>query len=140
MRIDGLTEREFFDWYALYSEYAAGEGVVPSDEQVMRTWTALQEPGALGVVAHDDDGTVVGFAHAVPFERLLGGGGLQLEDVYVAPSSRRRGVAGALVEHVAGRAGQGALRWEARPQDPAAQALSQRLAGAGRVLQRTTAG
>jgi GNAT superfamily N-acetyltransferase len=136
-----LTEREFFAWYPLLAEYAAGVGTQPTDEEVMRVWTALQAPGAVAAVAHDESGAVVGFAHALPFTRLLQGDqGVQIEDLYVSPAQRGRGVATALVEHVrtvAENAGTAQLRWVARSDDPAAKALQDKFADAagGWVLQ-----
>lgn len=144
--VGALTEREFFAWYALFSEYAAAEGVAATDESVMRVWTAVQAPGAIAAVARDGGGDVVGLVHALPFERLLrGDGGVQVEDLYVTGRSRRSGVASALVEHVLDRA-EGArralLRWDARLDDAAAHALQQKFsaASAGRVLQTLPVG
>jgi GNAT superfamily N-acetyltransferase len=136
-----LNEREFFAWYGLFTEYAADAGVEMSDEQVMRVYTALQVPGARGAVAHDESGAVVGFVHALPFERLLQGDtGLQIEDLFVAPGDRNQGVATALIEHVRSTAetqGQTLLRWSARADDSAITALKDKFADAsgGWVLQ-----
>jgi GNAT superfamily N-acetyltransferase len=139
--IAGLTEREFFAWYPLFAEYAAGAGAPVTDEHVMRVWTAVQARGAHAAVAHDESGSVVGFVHALPFDRLLQGDrGVQIEDLYVAPAARGRGVATALVEHVrtaAESAGTPLLRWVARADDGAAKALQDKFADAagGWVLQ-----
>jgi GNAT superfamily N-acetyltransferase len=136
-----LTEREFFAWYPLLEEYAAGAGVPVTDQHVMRVWTALQAPGAHAAVAHDESGAVVGFVHALPFARLLQGDhGVQIEDLFVAQSQRGRGVATALVEHVRGTseaAGTPLLRWVARTDDGAVKALQDKFADAagGWVLQ-----
>ena len=141
-----LTEREFFAWYGLFSEYAADAAVEVSDEQVMRVWTTVQAPGAYGAVAHDETGSVVGFVHTVPFERLLqADGGVQVEDLYVAPAQRGRGVATALVEHVRSAAEaqrRSLLRWAARTDDPAVKALQDKFADAagGWVLQTVPVG
>lgn len=141
-----LTEREFFAWYALFSEYAAGAGVGVTDEQVMRVWTSLQVPDAYGAVAHDESGSVVGLVHATPFERLLqGDGGFQIEDLFVAPAARNRGVATALIEHVRGVAEtrrRSLLRWSAHPDDAGARALQEKFADAsgGWVLQTMEVG
>jgi GNAT superfamily N-acetyltransferase len=141
-----LNEREFFAWYGLFAEYAAGAGVEVTDEHVMRVYTAVQAPGAHGAVAHDETGSVVGFVHAVPFERLLqADGGFQIEDLFVAPSQRGRGVATALIEHVRSAAEaqrRGLLRWATRTDDPAAKALEDKFADAagGWVLQTVPVG
>jgi GNAT superfamily N-acetyltransferase len=144
--IGTLTEREFFAWYPLFADYAATAGVQVTDEQVMRVFTALQAPGAHAAVAHDESGAVVGFVHAMPFERLLqGDGGLQIEDLFVAPASRGRGVATALVEHLRTAAEsehRTQLRWAAQADDPAAKALQDKFADAagGWVLQSLPVG
>ena len=139
--ISGLTEREFFAWYGLFSEYAAGAGVAVTDEHVMRVWTAIQAPGAHAAVAHDQSGEVVGFVHALPFERLLqGDAGLQIEDLFVGPAQRGEGVGTALIEHVRSAAESSQrplLRWTAKADDPATKALQEKFADAagGWVLQ-----
>jgi GNAT superfamily N-acetyltransferase len=144
--ITPLSEREFFAWYSLFAEYAAGAGVEVTDEQVMRVYTALQAPGAHAAVAHDEAGSVIGFVHAVPFERLLqSDGGLQIEDLFVAPPQRNQGVGSALVEHVRSTAEgrqHALLRWTARVDDPAAKALQEKFADAagGWVLQTVPVG
>lgn len=141
-----LSEREFFAWYSLFAEYAADAAVEVTDEQVMRVWTTVQAPGAYGAVAHDESGSVVGFVHAVPFERLLqADGGFQVEDLFVASSQRGRGVATALVEHVRSAAEtqrRVLLRWAARTDDPAVKALQDKFADAagGWVLQTVPVG
>lgn len=59
-----------------------------------------------------------------------GGAALRIEALYVAPAHRRRGVARALVEHLAGAsrtAGLRALEADARPGDAAALALGRSL-------------
>lgn len=144
--ITPLSEREFFAWYSLFTEYAAGEQVGLTDEQVMRVWTTVQSPEAFAFVAHDGSGAVVGLVHAVRFERLLTGlGGYEIADLFVSQDSRRQGVATALVEHVRSRAEadqQPLLRWTARAEDPAAQALQEKFAASagGWVLQTMPVG
>lgn len=141
-----LTEREFFAWYPLLEEYAADAGVPVTDEHVMRVWTALQQPGAHAAVARDEAGAVVGFVHALPFARLLHGDhGVQIEDLFVTPAQRGRGVATALVEHVRGTsesAGTPLLRWVTRADDGAVKALQDKFADAagGWALQSVPVG
>ena len=132
--IKPLAERDFFAWYSLFSSYAGSLGVDTSDEETMRVWTALQGDTAQGVVAFDESGEAVGFAHFSIFTRLLQGDtGFVLEDVFVADGSRRNGVATALVEHVRTRAEaehRTTVRWLTRPDDEAAKALHERFASA----------
>lgn len=132
--IKPLTERDFFAWYGLFSAYTESLGLEPTDEQTMRVWTALHSDEADGVLAVDTVAGTVGFAHFSVFSRLLQGDtGLALEDVYVAPEMRERGVATALIEHVRTRAEEehrSVVRWVTRPEDVAAKALYERFRAA----------
>jgi GNAT superfamily N-acetyltransferase len=130
--IKPLTERDFFAWYALFTEYAASADIQLTDEHAMRVWTRLQSDDAHGVVAADEAGETVGLVHFIALERLLQGDSTFLiEDLYVAEQARLAGVATALVEHVRTRAeeeGRAAVRWVSRPDDPAAKALHDKFA------------
>ncbi|MGN6743047.1 MAG: GNAT family N-acetyltransferase [Amnibacterium sp.] len=130
--IKPLTERDFFAWYALFTEYAASADIRLTDEHAMRVWTRLQSEDAHGVVAVDEDGETVGLIHFIGMERLLHGDSVYLvEDLYVAEQARRSGVATALVEHVRTRAedeGRASVRWVSRADDAAANALQDRFA------------
>jgi GNAT superfamily N-acetyltransferase len=130
--IKALNERDFFAWYELFTEYAAGAGIQLDDEHAMRVWTRLQEDDAAGVLAADDDGTTVGLAHFVVVDRLLQGDTVfMIEDLYVTESARRGGVATALIEHVRTRAEaehRATVRWVSREDDPAAKALEEKFA------------
>jgi len=130
--IKPLAERDFFAWYALFTEYAASADIELTDEHAMRVWTKLQGDDAHAVVATDAGGATVGLVHFVGLERLLQGDSTFLiEDLYVAEHARRAGVATALIEHVRTRAeeeGRAAVRWVARPDDPAAKALHDKFA------------
>ena len=130
--IKPLAERDFFSWYALFTEYAGQAGLTLTDESAMRVWTTLQTSDSHGVLAADEDGQIVGLAHFRVFERLLeGDSGHVIEDLYVTEGARRRGVATALVEHVRTRGEtehRPLLRWVARTDDPAAQALQHKFA------------
>src|SRR5206468_6855046 len=103
--IKPLTERDFFAWYALFTEYAASAHIELTDEHAMRVWTRLQSDDAHGILATDQAGETVGLSHFIGIERLLQGDSTFLiEDLYVAEHARRNGVATALVEHVRTRA------------------------------------
>jgi len=70
-------------------------------------------PSAEAVVA-EDAGAPIAFALFFPFSTFLGRPGLWLEDLYVRPAHRRRGLGRALLTHVAGIArarGCGRLEW-----------------------------
>lgn len=130
--IKPLAERDFFAWYALFTEYATSADIQLTDEHAMRVWTKLQSDDAHAVVATDQGGDTVGLVHFVVLDRLLQGDSTVLiEDLYVAEHARRAGVATALVEHVRTRAedeGRAAVRWVSRPDDPAAKALHDKFA------------
>jgi len=130
--IKPLAERDFFSWYALFTEYAATADIELTDEHAMRVWTRLQTDDAHGAIAADEEGETVGLVHFVALERLLQGDSTFLiEDLYVTEQSRHGGVATALVEHVRTRAeqeGRASVRWVSKPDDPAAQALHERFA------------
>ncbi|HEY8319074.1 MAG TPA: GNAT family N-acetyltransferase [Amnibacterium sp.] len=130
--IKPLAERDFFAWYALFTEYATSADIQLTDEHAMRVWTKLQSDDAHAVVATDEGGDTVGLVHFVVLDRLLQGDSTVLiEDLYVAEHARRAGVATALVEHVRTRAedeGRAAVRWVSRPDDPAAKALHDKFA------------
>ncbi|MGH6949820.1 MAG: GNAT family N-acetyltransferase [Vitreimonas sp.] len=67
------------------------------------TWSRFHDPAEpmLCLVAEDDDGALVGFTHLV-FHRGTWAVGdfCYLEDLFVAPNARNRGVARALIEAV----------------------------------------
>ena len=68
-----------------------------------------------GVAKHPDSGAVIGFALFFHnFSTFLGRPGLYLEDLYVQPAHRGRGIGGALLRHLAGLAlqrGCGRFEW-----------------------------
>ena len=71
------------------------------------TWSRFHDPAEpmLCLVAEDDDGALLGFAHLV-FHRGTWAIGdfCYLEDLFVAETARKRGVARALIEAVYARA------------------------------------
>lgn len=73
-----------------------------------------ERPVAEAVVA-ELDGRPVGFAvHYPTYSTILGRRGIHLEDLYVEPSARGRGIGRLLLEHLAGLAAQrgcGRLEW-----------------------------
>ncbi|NTW41018.1 MAG: GNAT family N-acetyltransferase, partial [Cellulomonadaceae bacterium] len=75
---------------------------------------------------------LVGFAHFRVFERpITASTGLWIDDLYVDPSCRGRGVAGALIGAVraeAGRGGHDVVRWTTRETNDSARRSYDRLA------------
>jgi ribosomal protein S18 acetylase RimI-like enzyme len=98
-----LTERDFFDWLGLFEGYSAFYSSDPSDEKVLRVWQWLSDAdnSLTGVVAVDDDGSFIGFAHyrTVP-DTLTATNGLYLDDLFVSANARSHGIGRALLTHV----------------------------------------
>lgn len=96
-------------WHALWRSYCQSRGVRVSDEVTARTWMRILNPDSavMCLVAQVED-QVYGFAHCVVHEATWEAQPVcYLEDLFVHPSARGRGVATALVEWL-----QGALRAE----------------------------
>lgn len=89
-------------WGRLFAAYCASGGIEATQHHLDRVWGWLLSPEAQtrGWVALVGD-DVVGLVHFRPFERpITGTTGLWLDDLYVDPSQRGRGVARELVDHV----------------------------------------
>jgi GNAT superfamily N-acetyltransferase len=111
----GTAERR--DWEELYAAYARFYESPQTAEMRERVWAWLHDPatGLDGRMAVDGAGTGIGLVHYRPFLRPLAGnvGGF-IDDLYVTPPWRGRGVAEALVDIVASegqRRGWSVLRW-----------------------------
>jgi GNAT superfamily N-acetyltransferase len=135
-----LEQGDFFAWYELFAGYAEFYGAPLSDERVMRAWAWLQgDASALrGLVAIDREGKVVGLVHVQEFERLLENDrGLYIEDLFVAPAARGKGVAKALIDHVKGEArdrGFGVIRWNLLEDNETAAGISEAIGERTRLL------
>ena len=123
------------DWDALYAAYA--EFYQSAQTAAMRdtVWGWLHEDAheLSGFLAVDADGRGVGLAHYRPFSRPLAAsvGGF-LDDLFVRPDWRGRGVAQALIGAVAEEArrrGWTVLRWITAEDNGRARALYDRVAG-----------
>ncbi|MCU1436978.1 MAG: acetyltransferase [Naasia sp.] len=117
VRVRPLEQGDFFAWYELYSGYAKFYETPLEDERAMRAWTWLHSDTSAmrGLVGVDEAGTVLALAHVREFERLLENDrGLYLEDLFVDPEHRQRGVAQAIFDHLKQEArdrGFGVIRW-----------------------------
>lgn len=89
--------------------------VEATEETLMRTLFPVGRPPAAHVVIGELDGAPAGFAlYFFTYSTFLARPGLYLEDIYVEPPHRRRGLGRALLLHVAGIArelGCGRLEW-----------------------------
>lgn len=87
-------------WRKLWQGYCDFYAVTLSDAVTARTWSRILDPdsGVLCIVA-EVDGQVYGFANCVIHENTWEMQSVcYLEDLYVTPSARSRGVARALIE------------------------------------------
>ena len=115
------------------------DGAAPSVEVPSRTWTRILDPdsGVMCLVA-EPDGRDCGFAHCVVHEATSETQPVcHLEDLYVEPASRRRGVARAMLEWLrnAMRAeGWARLYWLTRHDNAPARALHEQFAQPDEVV------
>ncbi len=95
-------------------DYERMSSEVVATEESLRACLFGERPAAEVVLAHVDE-TVVGFALFFQnFSTFLGRPGLYLEDLFVLPDWRGRGIGRALIVHLAGIAvsrGYGRMEW-----------------------------
>lgn len=120
------------DWQRLYDGYATFYKRTLTDEGAATVWRWLGDPGheVEGVIALLD-GRAVGLAHYRRMPSPLRGADIGfLDDLYVAPEVRGRGVAQALFDHlrtVARERGWPVMRWLTADDNYRARALYDRV-------------
>ncbi len=129
-----LADGHRADWDALYAGYAEFYKSVQTAAMRDRVWSWLHDPAheLEGLIALDGAGRGIGLAHFRPFARPLAAstGGF-LDDLFVAPDWRGRGVAAALVEAVvaeARRRGWVMVRWITADDNQRARGFYDRIA------------
>ncbi len=131
VRAATLDDRE--KWCALFREYTHVGGVVLSSDQIDEVWSwicsdARQTCCLLGV----EDEVPIGLVHFRQFERpITASTGLWIDDLYVRPSSRGKGIAVALIDAVRAEAragGHDVVRWTTRESNAGARRLYDRIA------------
>jgi GNAT superfamily N-acetyltransferase len=116
-RIEPATERDLSLILRFIKELAAYEKLaheVTATEEILRASLFSARPAAEVAIAHAD-AEPAGFAvYFQTFSTFLGRPGLYLEDLYVSPQWRGRGLGRRLLAHVAGVAvdrGYGRMEW-----------------------------
>ena len=134
IRILPLAERHRADWERLYAGYAGFYGVTQTPEMRERVWSWIHDPAheTEALVAEDETGRAVGLAHFRAFARPLSAttGGF-LDDLFVDPQMRGRGVADALLAALAVEArkrGWSVVRWITAEDNARARAVYDRTA------------
>lgn len=126
------TDREA--WRRLFHDYGVFYRKDFSDTVLDGVWAWLMDPEheVCSVVATDDAGSVIGFAHYRQLaDTFSAGPAWFLDDLYVDPARRGAGAATALIDAVVERAtsdGGGTLRWITDAENETAQRLYDRLA------------
>lgn len=121
-------------WGRLYTGYAAFYRVTQTEAMREQVWGWLVDPAheVEGLLALSGDDQPIGLAHFRPFARPLSAttGGF-LDDLFVAPQARGRGVAEALIQAVAGigrERGWSVIRWITAEDNAPARRLYDRVA------------
>ena len=122
-------------WRRLWRGYCDFYGVRIADEVTHRTWQRILDPdSAVMCIVAEADGQVRGFAHCVVHENTWETQPVcYLEDLFVAPDARGRGIGHALIEWLRGamRAeGWARLYWMTRADNARARQLYDRFAQA----------
>lgn len=87
-------------WRELWQGYCEFYGVQLSEKVTGRTWTRILDPDSqIMCIVAEMDGEVCAFAHCVVHENTWETQAVcYLEDLYVNPAARGRGIGGALLE------------------------------------------
>ena len=128
-----MTAGDYPQWRALFDGYLAFYEATLREVSIALVWERLlAEPSGIeGLVAVEGE-QLFGFVHFHYQTSTWHDGGIcYLEDLYVAPEARRRGVGELLIEGVRSRAaahGCGELQWITRDSNLTAQRLYDRVA------------
>jgi GNAT superfamily N-acetyltransferase len=133
LRIAAPGDEQHDGWSRLFTAYRAVAGLPDDPAAVETVWSWIRSPAhATGCLLASIGAEAVGLAHLRMFERpVTASTGLWLDDLYVAPSARGRGVARALIEQVrdlAADGGHDVVRWTTRETNDDARRLYDGLA------------
>jgi GNAT superfamily N-acetyltransferase len=119
------------EWEVLARAYKAFYETVLPDEEYERTWTRLMSNDGIHGFGARLDGRLVGITHYLFHTGIWAHQSCYLEDLFVDPAVRGRGVARALIEAVAKRTreqGASRLYWLTHQDNSTARALYDRVA------------
>ena len=131
LEISPLTEPDRAAWQELARGFREFCGRETSHDEYERTWRRLLDDERLRGVLARLDGTAVGLAHYRLQPSLWSADKCYLQDLFVAPAFRRRGVAQALIEWTARDAeayGAAGMYWHTEQDNAAARALYDKVA------------
>ncbi len=133
MKITVVREDDLRDLLPLMRAYSEFYEVPPDDARLLGIARMLVEQPEEGVqfIARDEDGTALGFATVyMTWETLDAGRLAVMNDLFVAPEARGRGLGAALIEECRRFAGErraGKLAWQTAPDNEVAQRLYERV-------------
>ena len=133
MTIGVVREDDLRDLLPLMRAYSEFYEVPPDDARLLGIARMLVEQPEEGVqfIARDEDGTALGFATVyMTWETLDAGRLAVMNDLFVAPAARGRGLGAALIEECRRFAAErraGKLAWQTAPGNEAAQRLYERV-------------
>lgn len=133
MTIDVVREGDIDDLLPLMRAYSEFYGVTPDEVRLVGIARMLIGEPHEGVqfIARGDDGEPLGFATVyMTWETLDAGRLAVMNDLFVAPAARGRGLGAALIDEClrfAGERGAGKLAWQTAPANEAAQRLYDRV-------------
>jgi GNAT superfamily N-acetyltransferase len=128
LTVSAAAAEQHDGWRRLFSAYRAVAGLPDDPVAVETVWSWIRSPAhATGCLLASIDRELVGFAHLRVFERpVTATTGLWLDDLYVAPSARGRGLARAVIARVrelAADGGHDVVRWTTRESNEGARRL-----------------
>jgi GNAT superfamily N-acetyltransferase len=133
VKIAVVREDDLRDLLPLMRAYSEFYGSPPDDERLSGVARMLIEQPHEGVqfIARGEDGEALGFATVyMTWETLDAGRLAVMNDLFVAPAARGRGLGAALIDEClrfAGERGAGKLAWQTAPSNEAAQRLYDRV-------------
>jgi GNAT superfamily N-acetyltransferase len=130
MKIEVVSEADLGELLPMLRAYCDFYEVAPTDaelEALVRALIGDPEHSGVQLIARTDDGAPLGFATVYwTWQTLTAARAAMLNDLFVAPEARGKGVGRALIEESRRRAGEhGApeLAWETTPDNETAQRL-----------------